>query len=317
MHIHLTAHTDKFIPLDSSKQFALVLGNFDGIHRGHKFLIETLIKESTINNNIPLLVTFNPSTKTFFNNENRILLNLESKLLKLQNLGINHLALLDFNEIYQLSAQEFFNNILLKNFNPSLIIVGEDFKFGSKLTGDTKLLKSLCNANNIGFKTLPKLVEKDIVISSSNIKNFLSNNNLALANSFLGYNYQITSKVILGNQLGRTLGFNTANLIIKPYATLLHGVYITKVFLKKFNKYYNSISNFGIKPTIKNNNQQELLEVHIFDFNQDIYGEELTVEFLSMLRKEKKFNSLKDLKIQIEKDTQIAKDYFKKIIVNN
>jgi riboflavin kinase/FMN adenylyltransferase len=80
----------------------------------------------------------------------------------------------------------------------------------------------------------------------------------------------------------------------------------------KFNKYYNSISNFGIKPTINNNNQQELLEVHIFDFNQDIYGEELTVEFLSMLRKEKKFNSLKDLKIQIEKDTQIAKNYFKK-----
>lgn len=290
------------------KKSIVTVGSFDGLHRGHIKIINELLSISKINNETNVVVTFDPHPRSVLSqySEVSILTSLEEKKMIFENLNVENLLVIHFTrEFSQLSSEEFIQKFLIEKLNASHIVIGHDHKFGKDRLGDENKLREI--GLKLGFtvsSVQPECVD-DEIISSTKIRKFLINGELDKANLFLGRYYSICGIVVKGAQRGRTLGFPTANVQIDDIKKAFPkvGVYVTKCFLKDEVRF--GVMNIGYRPTFEN--KQELVpEVYILDFNRDIYGEKIRVEFIKRLRGEIKFNSKDDLIHQIEKDKKEA-----------
>lgn len=291
-----------FTELNKNPNLSLALGYFDGVHLGHKAVILSAVNFAHKNGNKSAVITFKDHPCCFFYGVcPKYILTREDRLSHLEVLGVDYVYILDFNaKLCMLSAQDYLKNVLIDNFSPKSISTGFNHYFGAKKSGGVDLLTQMQSVYGYKyFEVPPQKIGKD-TISSTVIRNALSKGQIANANEMLGYNFTISGEVIKGQQLGRKIGFRTANLMYPPeLIDLPFGVY--SVIVHYQNAVYRGITNFGIRPTVSNTNQYSL-ETHILDFDRDIYGENIAVEFLKMIRLEKKFASIEELKKQIKDD---------------
>ena len=293
--------------LPAFKNSVITIGTFDGVHLGHVQILEQLKKEAEEINGTMVLVTFYPHPKQVINSKQVFMLNTPLEKYKLlENHGIEHIVEVPFNRDFaDQPAKEYISEFLVNNFHPHTIIIGYDHKFGKNREGNYKLLESESNKYNFIVKEIPEQVIRNITVSSTVIREALSVGDVKKANQCLGYNYQLTGIVVQGDKRGRTIGFPTANIQVLDKNKLIpaNGVYVVNV--KVENKLFKGMLNIGNRPTF--NGISNSIEVYIIDFNEDIYGKEITVEFLKWLRPEVKFNSLDELKSQLTKDLEQTK----------
>lgn len=307
---------------------AIALGNFDGIHRGHQQVLQPILhyvnhtlditssvhkqKKKTADT-YPTLVSFNPHPQEFFTGVTKKLLTpLPEKIQELERLGIKQLVLLLFDKtLAQFSPQEFVAKILVEQLQVSFISVGEDFRFGHRRAGTAKDLKAI--ASQFGVEVFIASLEitpgnnheKPIRISSSHLRTSLQNGDITLANRLLGRAYSLTGKVVQGAQLGRKIGFPTANLQIPSNKFLpRRGVYLVRVSPTK----NWGVMNVGCRPTV--DGKTTTVEVHLLDWSGNLYGKTITVSLEQFMRPEQKFPSLEALKAAIAKDCQLARTLF-------
>lgn len=280
----------------------ITIGTFDGVHRGHKKLFTSLKREAKNLGLSPLALVFQMPPKNILNNnlEQSVLLDLKQKKELLKDIQTVYL---DFNKIKDLSADVFFDT-LIKKYKMGAIIVGKDFAFGKNRQGNIPFLREKCKQNDIKLFIIDFEEEGQSKISSSRLRTALKAGEIIAFNKMLGRPFSLEGKVIYGNQLGRKIGFPTANLDIKKEQVLPHGVFAVVVYLD--GKKYKGICNIGLKPTVTINGLPTV-EVFIFDFNKDIYGQILRVEFIQKIRDEKKFSGLDELTKQINNDCCTAK----------
>lgn len=292
-----------FTELSSNKNLSLALGYFDGVHLGHKAVILSAVEYAQKNGNKSAVITFKDHPCChFYGVCPKYILSREDREIEIKKLGVDYLYELDFDEkICSLSAKEYLEDILVKYFSPISISTGFNHNFGAKKSGNVEFLKE--NEKKYGYKyfEIPPQKLDGEVISSTIIRRYLQNGEIEKANRMLGHNFKISGKVIQGQQLGRTIGFRTANLIYpNELVDIPFGVYEVNT------QYGKGITNFGVRPTVSKT-QKPVAETHILNFNQDIYNQDLQVEFLNMIRKEQKFNSLDELKTQIQQDIKRVK----------
>lgn len=285
-----------FSELNKNPDLSIALGFFDGVHSGHRAVIQNAVNYAKKNNCKSAVITFKEHACCFFYGKcPKYILSGEERENKIQALGVDYMYELDFESISGLTAGEYLKDVLVKYFSPCAISTGWNHNFGYKKSGNAKFLHD--NSKKFGydyFELAPQKINNEI-ISSTTIRKYLSRGEIEKANSMLGYRFYTSGTVIKGQQIGRTIGFNTANLIYpEALIELPHGVYSVET---NFGK---GIANFGTRPTV--NGEGTLLEVHILNFDKDIYGQTLSVQFNKMIRAEKKYPSLDALKKQIEND---------------
>ena len=295
-----------------SRNLCLCIGNFDGIHLGHQHVIKKIIKNSQSDNLKSAIMTFVPHPKIYFKKTDgnfNIITNSDKKNF-LKSLGVENYIEYKFNKtLSNLDAVDFIEKILVKQLSVKKIVVGKDFRFGKDRKGDTLLLKTLSGKHKYKLSIIGHVKNKktNLKFSSSTIRKNINEGLFEKVSQALGRNWFMQGKIVKGSQKARLINFPTANM--KPGNHILpkKGVYCVNVILN--GNLYKGIANFGERPTVKGVNL--LLETHIFEFNRDIYGKELTVEFLTFIRSEKKFKDFKSLTTQIKKDVITAKKYHK------
>lgn len=291
-----------FTELNKNPELSLALGYFDGVHKGHQKVIQSAVEFARQNGNKSAVITFKDHPCCFFRGVcPKYILTRADRLKHIEALGIDYVYILDFDaRLCMLSAEDYLKNVLIDNFSPKSISTGFNHYFGSKKSGGVDLLTKMQNIYGYEYFEIPPQKNGDDTISSTAIREALSRGQIQNANEMLGYNFTIKGKVVKGQQLGRKIGFRTANLVYPcELIDLPFGVYSVNVHYGEL--IYKGISNFGIRPTVSNSKQCSL-ETHILDFDKDIYGEEISVEFLKMIRAERKFASLSELKAQIGED---------------
>ncbi len=286
----------------------ITTGSFDGVHMGHVQIIEQLIKEAQQINGTAVLITFYPHPKQVVQMKEKTLQILntpDEKYALLQSKGIQNIVVVPFDKSFsELSAQDYIQHFLVNRFKPAVIIVGHDHRFGNNRLGDFYLLQSKEAEFNFKVKEIPEHVLKNITISSTKIREALLSGNIETAASFLGYNYFFSGTVVEGNKLGRTIGYPTANLLITDEYKLIpsNGVYAVDVLLN--NRNLKGMMNIGMRPTV--DGTKRAIEVNIFNFDEDIYGQTLQITLKNNLRSEIKFAGLAELKAQLAKDKENA-----------
>lgn len=289
---------------------AVSLGNFDGVHKGHQKLMRENIKISKEKNLTPSVLLFKENTKNILNGEREYLTSLEDKIEILKNLGIECFCLLEFSDKFKdLSPYEFIEEILYKKLNTKYVIVGDNYRFGKMAKGDIKTLKKY--EEDFAYKT--KVVDFELddgkIINSTDIRQMVREGKIEKANKDLGHPFKMQGKVIKGAQRGRLLNFPTANL--KPsfkYVTAKSGVYFTRVNIDR--DFYYALTDIGTNPTFENKKMK--IETYIMDFSKDIYGKNISIEFLEYLRPDYKFNSPEELIAQMEKDKKTGRNLIEK-----
>ena len=285
-----------FTELNYNPNLSLALGFFDGVHLGHKAVIDKAVEFAKETGNKSAVITFAEHPCCYLRHISPEYITTRSDREKIfEDLGVDYLYELNFENVSNFSADEYLKNILVKNFSPIAISTGWNHNFGCKKSGNVKFLHE--NSDKFGYKyfELPPQKINTEIISSTIIRKYLSNGDIKKANAMLGFEFTITGKIVCGNKIGRTIGFPTANVIYPiDIVKVPHGVYSVET---NFGK---GIANYGTRPTV--NGKETLLEVNIRDFNQNIYGQNLTVKFCEMIRPERKFSSLNELKKQIQLD---------------
>lgn len=291
---------------------AATTGFFDGVHLGHKKVIEKLCavaKEKGLKSEV---ITFWPHPRSVLQQEAfnlRLLTTLEEKKMLFKKLGVNRVKVLEFSKQFsQLSTEEFVKDYLVKKLGVSILVIGYDHRIGHNPKQKQEDMIAICKAQGLDVIRVEENVIGGEIVSSTKIRKELENGEIEGANKFLGYNYFLDGVVVKGNGLGRTIGFPTAN--VKLYAPLKlvpqDGVYAVKVHINGNEKVaFKGICNIGYRPTVGSNNAKTI-EVHILNFDEDIYGLDIKVEFVHRMRSEKKFAGLKELKVQLEKDKECA-----------
>ena len=290
------------------KESILLIGNFDGLHLGHQKLF-TLAKKYKKKYSLNIgVLTFEPMPKMYFNKniKNFRISNQQEKINLLEKFNVDFVIIKKFNEEFSKTKSiDFIKKILAKKINAKFIFVSNNFRFGNKREGNVKQLiqnQDICNFRIINPK--PLLIKKKTV-SSSLIRNYLQKGKLKEANKLLSRYWSVQGKVQKGKQLGKKIGFPTANIDIKDAVLACPGVYAVKAKTQKSTKYAKGIANLGYRPTF--NEKKILLEVHLFNFSRNLYNKHLTVNFLKFIRNEKKFKNVNQLKRQITNDLLIAK----------
>ncbi len=286
----------------SSTPKAITIGNFDGVHKGHQELLNQTRKIARENNLESLIFTFDKFPREIFNPKDfQRLYNNENKENIFKSYEIDTLLSIDFNEIMNVNAESFCEDILIDQLNLKFLVIGDNFRFGKNRSGDINLLKNYQNDKSFELIIPDSVLYKNESISSSRIRNFLQEGDLNAANECLGKEYMISGTVVSGEKLGRKLGYPTANISL-DHDYPLDGVYLTRTILDKKN--YLSLTSIGDKPTF--NGTEKLLEVFILDFDKDIYGEKLEIFFLEEIRKQIKFNNQDELIKQMNEDYKYA-----------
>lgn len=281
----------------------VTIGTFDGVHIGHNKIIEKLTLSTEDGNFESVILTFFPHPRMILQSDSDIkLLNtMEEKAVLLKKSGLDNLIIHPFDTSFsELSGEEFVKKILVNQFNVKKIIIGYDHRFGKNRTANFDDL--VVFSQKYGFEVEQISVQEinEVSVSSTKIRTAITDGNIKLANEYLGYNYFLTGTIIQGKQLGRTLGFPTANIKVFENFKLIpqNGVYVVQSSFQ--NTAIFGMMNIGTNPTVNGNTQS--IEVHFFDFNEDLYGKEMVVSILGRLRSEQKFDSLEQLKSQLEKD---------------
>ncbi|MFY7879702.1 MAG: bifunctional riboflavin kinase/FAD synthetase [Lacibacter sp.] len=283
----------------------VTIGTFDGVHLGHQEIIKQLVKESIKNGGESVLITFYPHPRKIINPDLNLqqLTTLEERISLLKQYGISNLVVVPFTKAFSdLTADQYIRNFLVQKFQPSTIIIGYDHRFGRNREGDFKMLEANASAYDYRVKEIDEELINDAIISSTKIRKALAIGNIDTANTYLGYSYFFKGVVIEGNKLGRTIGFPTANLQITDSDKLIpgNGVYTVTAQLEGDARILKGMMNIGTRPTIDGTNR--IIEVHLFDFNEDIYGRHLKVWIHHFLRAEMKFQNLEALQEQLQID---------------
>lgn len=288
----------------------VTIGNFDGLHLGHQNLIAELLGKAHQLKHASAVFTFDPHPVQFLYPERKIerLFPREDLAEMLENRGVENLIQFHFDDQFaNLSPTQFLEDILTPLLNPSHLVIGHDFGFGKSKSGNLDFLRNYCRQHNWGLSVVEAFLLEEKVISSSRVRNALKDGDAAEARLLLGRPYYLRGQVFKGFQRGRTIGVPTANLRVTTEFVPRVGVYFTRAWVQ--GKSYKSITNVGYNPTFENSSLLKV-ETHIFDFNRDIYDQDLRVELLLFHRDEKKFAGLGELKAQLEVDFSAANEYF-------
>ena len=295
----------------NQEPLCLTIGNFDGIHLGHQFIINEIINNSKKLNLKSAVLSFSPHPRVFFKKvkENFNIITDVHKEELLESLGIDIFFKLKFDEkIASMSPEDFINKFLINKLNLKSLIIGENFRFGINRSGDINLLKKIYLEKKFYLKVINfvKTNDTEMIFSSSIIREKIKKGEFSEIYKFLGRPWTIKGTVIKGEKRAREMNFPTANILSPDTIHPKKGVYIVKVIID--GKKYSGIANFGRRPTF--GGKKVLLEVNIFDFNDEIYGKELTIEFLTFIREEIEFANFDKLKEQVNKAVQSAKFFF-------
>ncbi|WKL46525.1 bifunctional riboflavin kinase/FAD synthetase [Flavobacterium pectinovorum] len=291
----------------STKKTILTLGTFDGVHIGHKKILERITQNTENGKYESLVLTFFPHPRMVLQEKSEIkLLNtIAEKSKLLEETGIENLVIHPFNESFsRLTAEEFVHSILVDQFHIQKIIIGHDHRFGRNRTANIDDLIAFGAEYGFEVEQISAQEIQDVSVSSTKIRKALDEGNITLANEYLGYAYFLSGEVVKGKQLGRTIGFPTANIQIEEDYKKIpkNGVYIVKTFID--NKAIFGMMNIGFNPTV--NGQKQTIEVNLFDFDADIYGQKLEISLLEYIREEQKFGSVDLLKEQLNQDKKTA-----------
>lgn len=294
----------------TSKKTVLTLGTFDGVHIGHQKIIKKLIKEATILDCESTLLTFFPHPRMVLKQDVEIKLinTIKEKIALFEEQGLQNLIIHPFDATFsELLPEEFVKKILVDQLHLSKIIIGYDHKFGKNRSADINDLILFGEKYNFEVEQISVKELNEISISSTKIRAALLDSDIQLANKFLGYNYTLNGEIIEGNKIGRTINFKTANLKIDETYKLIpkNGVYLVQSVID--NKLYYGMMNIGNNPTV--NGKIQSIEIHYFDFDNDIYSKKITVNILEFIREEIKFESLDELKNQLVKDKEFCLNY--------
>ena len=284
----------------------VTIGNFDGVHRGHQALLRQLIEHGRERQAPSVLITFEPLPREYFRGTTMPsrLTRFREKVALLAPLGLDRLLCLPFNEaLAQRSADYVVRELLVRGLGVHHVVVGDDFRFGQGREGDFALLQRYGAELGFGVSDLGTQAEGSERISSTRIRELLAAGELVKAEHMLGHPYFIMGRVVYGRQLGHTLGVPTANIQLQRYRAALEGVFVVEV--NGLDRPYQGVANVGVRPTV--DGRQPLLEVHLFDYSDNLYGRLLKVRFRHKLRDERKFESLDALKTQIHRDMDQAR----------
>lgn len=294
----------------STKKTILTLGTFDGVHIGHKKILERVIQNTDNEKYESLVLTFFPHPRMILKEDSdmKLLNTIDEKIDLLDKIGIQNLVIHPFDEKFsRLTAEEFVKTILVDRFQVQKIIIGYDHRFGRNRTANINDLIAFGEQYDFEVEQISVQEINEISVSSTKIRNALLEGNMTLANDYLGYNYFLTGEVVKGKQLGRTINFPTANLKIQEKYKLIpqNGVYIVKSVINEQTVF--GMMNIGFNPTV--NGQNQTIEIHYFDFDADLYHQKIRVSILQRIRSEQKFESVDLLKAQLETDKQMAISY--------
>lgn len=298
-------HIDQF----EKPEFAVVtIGTFDGVHIGHQTILKKLVSEAKEQNGKSILITFWPHPRFILNknaSDLKLLTTFDEKVSLIADLGVDYIIKIAFTpQFSELSAEEFVKQILVEKVGTKRLMIGYDHHFGNNREGNIEFLKSKSDEYGFLVDEIPRQDIDHIGVSSTKIRNSLKSGEIHLSNSLLGRYYSISGKVIDGKKKGRELGFPTANIQLdEEYKQLpSDGSYAVHILVKGLM--YKGMLNIGFKPTV--DGSARTVEVNIFDFDQQIYGVDITIQFVRALRKEMKFNSIEELRNQLVKDKEEA-----------
>ena len=294
---------------EQKKFRTVVLGNFDGIHIGHQELIRLGRSIADQHGEELAVFTFHPQIQALHNPEFRYLLTDSQKQNKFTQMQVEHIETIPFDaQIASLSPEAFVKQILFEHMHARHVVVGFNYTFGHKGAGNSTMLMELCKAYNIDVTVMQPCYADDEIISSSAIRQYLLQGNIEKANTLLGYVYTLYGEVVHGKQIGRTIGFPTANIPVPEQQILpANGVYAAMVTVD--GDRYPGILNIGCRPTVDNGSHVSI-EVHLIDFDRDIYGKEISIAVCHFLRHESRFDDLNQLRLQLEQDKKNALQLF-------
>ena len=307
MQVSLGVHGQSTVPT------ALTIGNFDGLHLGHHAMLQRLTTVARAGNMPACVLTFEPHPREFFTPDHAParLTNLREKLSLLQAAGIDHTYVLRFcKELAAQTAQQFIDDILVGALHVKHLIVGDDFCFGKGRTGNFQTLQMAATAKGFTAEALPTVEAGGMRASSSALRSALASGDFALAERLLGRPYAMAGRVIHGDKIGRKLGFPTANILLNRKTIPLNGVYAVTVDGLS-NIPLPGAASIGVRPTLADG-LKPALEVHLLDFNEEIYRHHVSVKFLHMLRGQEKYDTMEALREQIAKDVVATRNYFAK-----
>ncbi|VAW15950.1 FMN adenylyltransferase / Riboflavin kinase [hydrothermal vent metagenome] len=293
-----------------AKNPVVTIGTFDGVHLGHRKILKRLKEIAREIGGETVLFTFYPHPRLSLNPQEktiRLLTTLEEKIVQLEKAGIEHLIIYPFTkEFSELSYTEFVESILVGKIKTSCLVVGHDHKFGKNREGGFEYLKAYAEKYHFRIERIDALMLDSINISSTKIRKALQSGDIEEANKYLGYEFTLHGKVVKGKQVGSRIGFPTANIEASDIHKIIpgYGVYAVRVDIQ--GKVYNGMLNIGTRPTFNKNADNRSIEVNIFDFDKDIYHQNITLCFVRKIREEKKFNSPEALTEQLEKDKKAA-----------
>lgn len=287
----------------------VAIGNFDGVHRGHRKIIKVLLEEAKKDNLYPLLLTFHPHpAKVLTDRKIELLQTLEQRLTEIKKSGVRMVVVISFDHTFaQITADEFIRTIIIQKLKAKKVIVGENFRFGKDRLGDVAELNKLAPQYGFSVQSILPLTVEDSMVSSSLIRELLHLGEIERANTLIGRPYEIEGTVVRGKSRGKRLGFPTAN--IHPLNDIAPpGVFISKVWIG--SKIFQAVTHVGSKPTF--NEKEIMIESYIIDYNNSLYEKKLCVQFLKRIREEMKFETPEALSSQIKKDLDETLTYFHK-----
>jgi len=292
--------------LPAFRNAVITIGTFDGVHMGHRQVIDKLKSEAKEIKGETVIITFHPHPRKVVSSAIlgiRLINTLEEKIELLEQLGIDHLVIVPFTDAFaNQPAEDYVKNFLVDKFNPHTIIIGYDHRFGRDRSGDYRLLEKKATEFNFKLKEIPKHVLENIAISSTNIREAILHNDITTADKLLGYEFFFTGVVIHGDKLGRKLGYPTANLKISDEEKITpgNGIYAVYAAIENTSAKLKGMMSIGFRPTV--DGKKRVIEVNIFDFDKEIYGQKLKVFVKKYLRQEVKFDGLDDLVNQMGND---------------
>jgi riboflavin kinase/FMN adenylyltransferase len=298
----------------ATKKTIVTLGTFDGVHIGHNAILDKICKAAQQENLESVILTFFPHPRLIVSNnyDIKLLNTIEEKSILLEKKGIQNFIIHPFDKTFsELSPREFVTQVLVEKLNIQKIIIGHDHKFGKDRAADFNDLINFGKEFGFEVEEISAQQINEVSVSSTRIRNSLLEGNVSLAKDYLGYPYVLTGNVVKGNQLGRTINFPTANIEIPEEYKLIpkNGVYIVTANVS--NQTVFGMMNIGVKPTLGENKLS--IEVHLLDFDKDIYNQKIQVNILERLRDEQKFESFEALKLQLEVDKQNTIQYFENL----
>jgi riboflavin kinase/FMN adenylyltransferase len=288
------------------KNAVVTVGTFDGVHMGHQAIFNIMKQEAETIDGETVVITFYPHPRIVLGLDSEYLKFIntqEKKINRLEESGIDHLIIVSFNkEFAGISSEEFINDLVVEKIHPKIVVTGFDHHFGKDRGGSFDMLSKI--GEEKGFKVIKVEAQyvNDVPVSSTKIRKLLNSGAVLAANNFLGYEYSITGKVVKGKSIGRNIGFPTANIEVADEYKLIAAVGVYACRVTYMGKLYKGMCNIGYRPTVDHGDLT--IEVHIFDFDQQIYGEEITIIFVDRMRDERKFDSLTELSQQLKRDKE-------------